>query len=323
MGKSKVVIHGSKQKTEQPGSKVQPVIEEPLMRVPAGMQGQKIYQKIMTLISDKEKAAAETGVYERLFCEISNGEYSLCYDQKYAEQLFLEWRTSKKIDLVGKTANIVEQCHTEDVSGQKLKFVFKSGTISKVLKEFYNYCDLKRIEGISTFTTLGYLVSLREGNGFLLTLFEDHVIPVSTINFEEIRQEQRAEFITECAEVMGRLHACRITHNDAKLKNFSYSKRFSIPLFLVDLAKMNVTGADRKLSSQAVRYDLLTLLGSSVYHRMIRDEVDVKIFLERYVKVRGGGDSGDVKMLFEELETSLPLHPTDKNIQNLALILKK
>ena len=254
----------------------------------------------------------------------------IAFDQKYERELFSQWLSPKKIDLSGKTYNIVEYVHTTADSNlgiKPMKIVYKSGTIDKVYKETINYCILSKFREISTLCVLGYVANKIEGRGFMFTRLEEGVVPLSAIDYTQIRTDQRGEFIEKLAFTIGFLHAEGYTHNDAKLKNFLHPKQNSYPLFVIDLAKMNYSR--HPLDIQAVRYDILQAVGDAVFHNLIRDQFDAEKFLKMYLRVqneRNGDDKPkpkEVQDYFELMKQSLELHPTDKNIQNLQKIIDK
>ena len=242
-----------------------------------------------------------------------------------ATQLLSEWTEPKRIDLIGKTANIVMRVQNLPIPGlETIKFVYKSGTSKRVVREFHNYCLFSRVKGIRTLHPLGFAVDFDAKIGFLFTLFERNVVPLSSINYTTILSEQRHMFIRKCMEEIAIMHAHNITHNDLKLKNFLHPKGTG-PLFIVDAAKMNFSKRD--LHIQAIRYDILTFVGSAIFHNMIKDYHDfseaVRIYLKTLAKIRRTEmpRPHETKLFVEKMKEYLPLHPTDKNIQNLQKIL--
>jgi tRNA A-37 threonylcarbamoyl transferase component Bud32 len=284
--------------------------------------------KIFKIMEPIRETTFESG--NKKLRQVEDNLTIIAFDPKYEEELFSQWSLPKSIDLSGKTFNTVEYIRTTAdlaYNRKSMKIVYKSGTIDKVRKEAINYCVLSNLREISTLCVLGYVANKLEGRGFMFTRLEEGVVPLSAIDYTQIKTEQREEFIQKLAFTLGLLHAKGYTHNDAKLKNFLHPKQNSYPLFVIDLAKMNFSR--QPLDIQAVRYDILQAVGDSVFHKLIRDQFDAEKFLKMYLRSWNENNGHDkpkpkeVQDFFDLMKSSLEMHPTDKNIQNLQKIIEK
>lgn len=288
-------------------------------------------------ITDPKKETIQTG--KDTFVMAHDKDTKIVLRKKFAT-VFLHNGHSEAsiIDLSAKTQNIVQRTCIAPCNSRSIKFVFKSGTSQRIQKEFENYCLLRTMQGVKTLEPLGYVVNTQLDYGFLFTVLSQQVIPLSAINYQQILTSQRKEFIGSTAHVLSVLHSEGITHNDPKLKNFLYKKGSSGDPIVIDLVKMNlsrnrtVIDWDLDLTSpklQALRYDFLNFLGSSVYHGLITDMDEIRMFLKHYIKARHrisqDRDSEDaskakphqLEKFIDRIRYALELHPTDKNIQNL------
>ncbi len=286
-----------------------------------------------------EEALLPTGKYLKM-----EDEHARLVLKKDYYRLFLDGNHvfQGHISLSPKTMNIVEKAkvYLRDSQYKTLRYVLKSGTASRVEKEFYNYSKINVVDGLSTLSPIGYVIKKdlsNKGFGFHFTKLETNAIPLSSIDFTSLIKEERLDYLDSCARTLAILHSNGFTHNDPKLKNFLLEKK---RIMIIDLVKMNFSrnqllfNSSYSLSSpkmQALRYDFLNFLGNAVYARMITDAIEIEKFIKVYVKAQKEScivssrvekvKPHEVRNFTAQVLSSIFLHKTDKNIANIIKLI--
>ncbi len=224
-------------------------------------------------------------------------------------------------------------------------YSFKDPRAQKIRTEFEN--TLKAYEkGISTVEPVAVYVDPKTRTGYLYTLAKPAGVPLSKIRYNRMSEKKRKTILSETAKQMKSWHDKGFLHNDAKLKNFLYDNIESkLKLHLNELAKKDREALQLRIGEQEVRpkgkakvriepvdlenakfltksasprdrgFDLAMFLGDAVYHGLVKNEQDLRLFLESY-------DPGNSEFWIQELKHRIKEHKKDPVIQNLRKVLK-